>query len=688
MKLSKSHNIQNDEIFVSGSESVQVTGPTTSRHCTDVLFLLLFLATFVCMNGIGLAAVGLLGNNKYIPTGNPLRLVHGSDYKGALCGYDDVVVDLPNKWQPNMLGVTPNSQGEFVSVAYAICVSSCPSYLDTEYNPYNDDEYWIAPVSTMNVLGYCLPVDSIRTENFLESSFADFVRAARIIVIFGFICAVLFSLLFLITIRIPCVLRTVVWLSIALICGILFGGGYVILEKVKKEQDLQGAAAPSKQQIMLEKGVGAALVICGVIWVSVLCVMRERIALAITLVRESVKAMISMPLLIFFPLFQCIVFGLLTALWGVYSAYLISSGELTTETDDFTGSKYTVLKYDKNATHAIAFLVFAWIWSTAFVEALGQMLCSHAVLVWYFATNRKHVSSAQVFKSAGVCFRYHCGTAAFGSLLIAILQSIRMSLEYVKAKIGARRSTLARLLACLLGYLLWCFEKCLQFVCDAAYVQCAMHGTPFCTSSFRGVSLIARNLGRVSSVTAVAVFVVVIGKLSIALTAALTAYQYFSVYMSQDLNGPIMSSVLVGYIAYQVSSLFLNVVSSTAGTILQAFLIEEEIAEKFVEIDSESKYDDEIFSDDALDIRTVCAELKDCDTDTAESNLNVIVVSAGTELPSFIEMRGADRANNVGVVPPKPKNKPTAQEHIPSQATLPLSDQASNAKPKRYFEWT
>lgn len=372
--------------------------------------------------------------------------------------------------------------------------------------------------------------------------------------------------------------------------------------------------------------------------------LRERVALAITLVRESVKALIAMPFLIFFPLFECIVFGLFTALWAVYSLYLVSSGNLTTEVDDISGDSYKVLSYNDNATVAIVFLLFVWVWNTAFVEALGQLLTSHAVLTWYFAPNRKQVSNMQVIQSAATCARYHGGTAAFGSLLIALLQYLRLCLDYLRSRLQGRTSRLARCCLCSLSCLLCCFEKCLQFVCDAAYVQCAMHGTAFCTSAVRGVSLIARNLGRVSTVTAVAVFVVFVGKLSIALTTALVAYLYFASYMSDQLSGPVMASVLVGYIAYQTSSLFLNVVSATANTILQAFLIEEELGggeaqarRKDVEMAVEAK---EPTSSEA-DMQAFIAELKESTMEVNESNWNVLYDQRGVEVEMVVNFSSA-----------------------------------------------
>jgi hypothetical protein len=71
-------------------------------------------------------------------------------------------------------------------------------------------------------------------------------------------------------------------------------------------------------------------------------------------------------------------------------------------------------------------------------------------------------------------------------------------------------------------------------------------------------------------------FVILIGKLSIALTCAGGAYYYMSTNMADKLQGFTMPTILVGFIAFRTASLFLGVASTTANTLLQAFLIEEE----------------------------------------------------------------------------------------------------------------
>ena len=75
--------------------------------------------------------------------------------------------------------------------------------------------------------------------------------------------------------------------------------------------------------------------------------------------------------------------------------------------------------------------------------------------------------------------RFHLGTAAFGSLIIAIIQMIRIILKYLEHKVKdwEKKGCSGPLLYILKGALscaqcvLWCFEKCMKFININAYIE-------------------------------------------------------------------------------------------------------------------------------------------------------------------------------------------------------------------------
>ena len=75
--------------------------------------------------------------------------------------------------------------------------------------------------------------------------------------------------------------------------------------------------------------------------------------------------------------------------------------------------------------------------------------------------------------------RFHLGTAAFGSFIIALIQLVRIILKYLEHKVeewekkGCTGPLVWLLKACLkcAQCLLWCFEKCMKFINRNAYIE-------------------------------------------------------------------------------------------------------------------------------------------------------------------------------------------------------------------------
>lgn len=57
-----------------------------------------------------------------------------------------------------------------------------------------------------------------------------------------------------------------------------------------------------------------------------------------------------------------------------------------------------------------------------------------AVATWYFTRDKKTIGSGTVFGAISTSMFYHSGTAAFGSLIIAIIKTIRAIVAYIQKK--------------------------------------------------------------------------------------------------------------------------------------------------------------------------------------------------------------------------------------------------------------
>lgn len=57
-----------------------------------------------------------------------------------------------------------------------------------------------------------------------------------------------------------------------------------------------------------------------------------------------------------------------------------------------------------------------------------------AVATWYFCRDKSTIGSGTVLRSMKTSLFYHSGTAAFGSLIIAIIKTIRAIVAYIQKK--------------------------------------------------------------------------------------------------------------------------------------------------------------------------------------------------------------------------------------------------------------
>jgi hypothetical protein len=75
--------------------------------------------------------------------------------------------------------------------------------------------------------------------------------------------------------------------------------------------------------------------------------------------------------------------------------------------------------------------------------------------------------------------RYHLGSVAFGSFIIALIQLIRMIMQYVEKKLSKKGGPIAGIMGPILKCCqccLWCFEKCMKFLNRNAYIEVAIYG--------------------------------------------------------------------------------------------------------------------------------------------------------------------------------------------------------------------
>ena len=79
--------------------------------------------------------------------------------------------------------------------------------------------------------------------------------------------------------------------------------------------------------------------------------------------------------------------------------------------------------------------LFALLWINAFIIGCGQFIIAAAAATWYFSHYGDTAGKGSILLGVKWILRYHLGSIALGSCIIAIVQMIRIMFEYYRKKI-------------------------------------------------------------------------------------------------------------------------------------------------------------------------------------------------------------------------------------------------------------
>ncbi|CAG5126557.1 unnamed protein product, partial [Candidula unifasciata] len=364
-----------------------------------------------------------------------------------------------------------------------------------------------------------------------------------------------------------------------------------------------------KENLFLAGGV-----IFGVIMVIVLLILLflcQRIRIAVALIKQGSKAVGAMWSTLFWPVFPFILQIVVVALWGAIATYpfIVYVSASVGRGNDMAVNNLTYsngsYKYDaikEQSKHLLEkfpcdvnvstqqpsrdwtiycqiFNLFMLFWLVNFVSALGQLTLSGAFSSWYWAfVKPKDIPALPLLRAFWWCFRYHLGSLAFGSLLIAIVQLIRTFLEYLDHKLKGSENPVAKFFLKCLKCCFWCLEKILKFICKNAYIMIAVSGKSFCPAAIRAFKLILNNCVRAFVLDKVTDFLLFVCKLVVVGLVGFIAYFFFDGRITflndykPQLNFYLVPIIIVILGSYIVADIFFSVYEMAVDTIFLCFL--------------------------------------------------------------------------------------------------------------------
>jgi hypothetical protein len=411
---------------------------------------------------------------------------------------------------------------------------------------------------------------------------ADVWQTKEYVLGFGFGVAFAVSFLYIFLMRMPLLLSFMVWLSVGLTIAAFGAAGFYSWTVAMKWDNTE----PQRVADDWIRSLYAASVICFLIMLllaSLACCLRQQINMSIGCVKAAARAINRMPLILAVPVLQSIAFLITLGVFLAYGSHLASMGTINVwefPIDFDSGAEIAVRTYDFDGTvEGMAwFLLFTLFWTSNFIVSVGDLIVAMSVSRWYFSKEKRRIGSSVVLGSTFNTLFYHVGTLAYGSLLIALVQLVRVLLERIRRAIKKANSKIANSVICCCQCCFCVLESCLKFINKNAYIQTAIFGTSFCQSARQAFNLIFRNAARVGAVSYVSASILIVGKLFIG--AVTTSLSYYALLESDEddkvnhIAGPL---AVIFFISYMVSDMFMGVFTMSIKTILHCFVADEEM---------------------------------------------------------------------------------------------------------------
>uniref|UniRef100_A0A182XV08 Choline transporter-like protein n=1 Tax=Anopheles stephensi TaxID=30069 RepID=A0A182XV08_ANOST len=550
-------------------------GFQSERHCTDILFIAIKAAFILILLVLIIYCMAF---------GDIYRIINGYDDCANVCGRD-------NKPDQNLPCKGADRTGEpFLlvegsGVTEAICTGcawravtmskacKCYSNVNRSIVPpltrtYPDP---LPPIGASKpFLNRCVrknnPTEEVITRTGLKNFFQEVSedleachREMLWLAVISFVCSLLTLLLLRV---IPGVIVWLVLLAVVLACTA--GTIWLWLRWKYETEQLSAVAAESARMRMnswLYYAI-AATVVTLIVYLVIL-VMRKRIRLVVQLFKEAGKAIASMPLLLAEPILTFATIAAVIVLYVYFTVWIESAGMLVVESNSSA-------KYVKDSTMLLTrwYNLLAFLWFCQFIIGCQHMVIAGAVAGWFFTRNKANLSNP-IGRSYCNLLRYHLGTVALGSFVIALVQFLRTMLKLLMHSVRNPQNRITSFLFDCCQCCLQCFERFLQYLTRNAYILTAMHGDPFCQAGRNAFRLLTSNALRVFAINSVGDFVLALAKVFVVVATGLIGMEL--IQRKAGLHHPYVPLILVGIFAYLVAHCFMTVYEMTVDTIFLCF---------------------------------------------------------------------------------------------------------------------
>lgn len=362
-----------------------------------------------------------------------------------------------------------------------------------------------------------------------------------------------------------------VWTTVvSLAAGIGIGAYYMwITQRSMKASPRYESDDMFRQQadILFYSFYGVAAI--GVFYSIGVVTLHRKIIIAVKVMKEASRAVAAQPATLLLPILTLLVSLAIVSGSAYVGALLASTGELVRAQPGFGHLHVPLETWGWGAL-----LVFGTLWLLCFVRHVQHCAIAGTLSSWYFGVD----GGSACLGSLSRVLTQHAGSVAYGSLLITLLQMVRLIVLAVmkRAKVCAGDSSFAKLACCCVACCLGCIEKTVRYLSRNAYIIMMIRGTSFCSSASEAVGLLTKHMVKVALVRSIGAGFLLLGKVFIAAGAAAIGALFLLTQppYKEELFSVVPAVVAITIGAWIVGTGFMSVYNVAVDTIFLCYALD------------------------------------------------------------------------------------------------------------------
>ena len=324
------------------------------------------------------------------------------------------------------------------------------------------------------------------------------------------------------------------------------------------------------------------LIIAGFYLLCMICKLKA-LRVAIAVIETAADYFADTKRILFVPMIYFVLAILFLAAWIIAVICVASIGPITVTSVETQNKD---IEWDSHTTWAMWYMFFGCVWIVFFIVSCNEFVVIISAITWYYSDKTVPdddgiPGDSDVHTGFWWTYRYHMGSLAMGSFLLAVVWILKVIFEYIGEKmheaVGGNGCTKC-LIACM-ACCIDCFDRFVRYLTKNAYIYMALSGEGFCSSALNAFILILKNAAKFAFVDGIADIFMFLAKLFISCATCATSWPILNAMdESSEVDEIWWPLMLIFFITYLISHSFIAIFEVSSNTILQCYLLDKEIA--------------------------------------------------------------------------------------------------------------